>query len=334
MNINVDPKRDLKTKLVKHDMVYTARKLGFVLKANKISCLFIEGHKGGADLNPSCVLYSDHFHCYSCGAHGDAIDLVRKKLGCSFNDALVFLGSVEAKASLNATESASSKVINTSEVYLRLLSLGVLPDYENKAGEYLLKRKLNPDMCADLGLRYLLDPLEAETLLRAEFTASELDAAGVFSASGGFMFRFHPLLIPFRNMQEVGYVVGRSLDFALKPKEIKPRGVKCPYPFLVEVADYGPEVYVCEGAIDTLSCVQLGLPAIGIPGANCFSEDWLKFIPKSTFVKIVFDSDEAGQGAASQLRDFLRRRGFCSEALHVPAKDMNELLVKSFGEGL
>lgn len=321
-----------KARQIKHDVKTVVRKLGLRLYGNKIHCLFGERHSTGQDRNPSCVLYGDHFHCYSCNAHGDAVDLVRKKLGFSFGGALAFLDSGDGKPYEFAREFSRNEYPNPSKVYMRLLSLGVLPDFENKVGGYLLKRGLNPDMCADLGLRCLLDPMQAETMLRAEFTADELDTAGVFSSNGSFMFRSHPLLIPFRTRHEVGYLVGRSLDLTLKPKEIKPRGVKCPYPFLLELIGE-PEIYVCEGAVDALSCLQMGLPAIGVPGANCFSEDWLQFIPKSTFMKIVFDSDEAGQLAASKLRDFLRCHGFRSEALRVPAKDVNELLVNNFGGG-
>lgn len=321
-------------KRAKHGMATTVHKLGLPVYGKKINCLFGERHVGGYDRNPSCVLYSDHFHCYSCGVHGDAIDLVRKKFNCSFGDALVFLGGAENNAFLSSSESASSEAKIYSSVYLRLLELGVLPDHKNKAGDFLLKRGLDLNMCEFFGLRYLADPFQAEATLRKEFTIQDLDAAGILSSSGNFMFRFHQLLIPFQGWNVTGYLVGRSLDSGCNPKEIKPRGVKCPYPFLVELSNFGPELYVCEGAIDALSCVQMGNLAIGIPGANCFSEQWLKFIPKSTVLKIVFDSDEAGQRAACQLRDLLRSRGFKSEALHVPAKDMNEVLLNTFGGGL
>ena len=36
-----------------------------------------------ADRTPSLKLYSDHFHCFGCGAHGDVIDLTAGLLGYS-----------------------------------------------------------------------------------------------------------------------------------------------------------------------------------------------------------------------------------------------------------
>lgn len=40
-----------------------------------------------ADRTPSLKLYSDHFHCFGCGAHGDVIDLAAALLGCSKSEA-------------------------------------------------------------------------------------------------------------------------------------------------------------------------------------------------------------------------------------------------------
>lgn len=39
------------------------------------------------DRTPSMKLYSDHFHCFSCGMHGDAIKLAQLILSCSPIDA-------------------------------------------------------------------------------------------------------------------------------------------------------------------------------------------------------------------------------------------------------
>ena len=40
---------------------------------------------------PSCHLYRDRWHCFGCGAHGDAIELCQIKTGKTFPDALKYL---------------------------------------------------------------------------------------------------------------------------------------------------------------------------------------------------------------------------------------------------
>jgi hypothetical protein len=40
------------------------------------------------DHSPSLHIYDDHFHCFVCGAHGDAIDWLREREGLSFAEAV------------------------------------------------------------------------------------------------------------------------------------------------------------------------------------------------------------------------------------------------------
>ena len=42
--------------------------------------------------SPSCYLYSDHYHCYGCGEHGDVIDAHQKIKKVDFCTALEDLG--------------------------------------------------------------------------------------------------------------------------------------------------------------------------------------------------------------------------------------------------
>ena len=45
------------------------------------------------DSAPSFFIYlNNSFHCYGCGAHGDAVDYIRKLYGLNFKDALRYLG--------------------------------------------------------------------------------------------------------------------------------------------------------------------------------------------------------------------------------------------------
>ncbi|MEW5949850.1 MAG: CHC2 zinc finger domain-containing protein [Thermodesulfobacteriota bacterium] len=40
-----------------------------------------------ADKTPSFTVRENHFRCYGCGAHGDALDFIRALKGFSFKDA-------------------------------------------------------------------------------------------------------------------------------------------------------------------------------------------------------------------------------------------------------
>src|ERR1700712_1558027 len=47
--------------------------------------------------SPSFYVYEDHYHCFGCGAHGDAISFVMQSQGLGFMDAI---GQLAAEAGL------------------------------------------------------------------------------------------------------------------------------------------------------------------------------------------------------------------------------------------
>jgi DNA polymerase len=52
---------------------------------NKVSCPFHE------DVEPSCTLYPDHYHCYGCGAHGNRVDWLMQVEGMTKVEAIVYI---------------------------------------------------------------------------------------------------------------------------------------------------------------------------------------------------------------------------------------------------
>ena len=63
------------------DIKTAAEHFGLTVRNGMCSC------PAHTDRTPSMKLYSDHFHCFSCGMHGDAIKLAQLILSCSPIDA-------------------------------------------------------------------------------------------------------------------------------------------------------------------------------------------------------------------------------------------------------
>jgi len=59
----------------------------------KVCCPFHDDH------TPSCHIYTDHFHCFVCKAHGDIIDWLRDVDGLSYDAALELLASWQGPVS-------------------------------------------------------------------------------------------------------------------------------------------------------------------------------------------------------------------------------------------
>ena len=310
----------------------TAALLGLKLFGNNIRCLSPENHYDGIDRNPSCVLYEERFKCFSCGSHGDAIDLVKKVLGFSFLEAKSYLEANTTFASSSPAKPlpVSGLVLpdSTQSILTRLFQLASLPSLEDLGGQYLASRKLSPELCSSLGVRFLEDPFRAWAVLCGEFSIGDLKVAGLVNSAGVFHFQEHPLLFFFLHNRVPIYLCGRSLQANPKIKELKPVGLSCPAPYQIDVLLTKPaELFICEGLIDTLSAVQLGMPAIGAPGANSFPGHWLELIPKATRIHVLFDKDRAGEDAAIKLRSWFRRSGFKADAIVVSVgKDLNDFL--------
>ena len=316
----------------KFNVPVTAEILGLEVFGKNIHCLYPEKHNGGCDQNPSCRLNEDYFYCFSCASSGDAIDMVQLVLGYSFIEARDLLETrippVSSAPAKPVTQFDKELAANGHQVFTRLFELASMPTLENLGGQYLFSRKLNPELCGSLGVRYLEDPSKAWAILCSEFSLDDLEVAGIVNNAGAFHFQEHPLLFFFLNNQTLVYLAGRSMQANPKIKELKPVGLSCPAPYQIDILLTKPTaLYICEGLIDTLSAVQLGMPAIGPPGANSFSEHWLELIPKSTRIRVLFDRDKAGEDAAIKLRSQFRRFGFKADALVVPiGKDVNDFL--------
>ena len=85
----------------------------------------------------------------------------------------------------------------------------------------------------------------------------------------------------------------------VKPKYDKERGKPAAL-YGVQYVDE-PIVYLTEGELDALVLRQMGLAAIGVPGATNFKPGWKLLFRDTDKVVVVFDGDEAGRKAANKI---------------------------------
>jgi CHC2 zinc finger/Toprim domain len=73
--------------------IHPHRSIDEPLVNDKVCCPFHD------DSTPSCHIYSDHFHCFGCGAHGDAIDWLMMVEGLDRDAAIELLANWQAPSS-------------------------------------------------------------------------------------------------------------------------------------------------------------------------------------------------------------------------------------------
>jgi DNA primase len=333
-----------------------AEELGLRRRHNSFLCPFHPDH------NPSLSVWRDGFKCWACGAKGDGLALYCGVRQAGFAEALNYLarragvvlpprgqgqrwtfrrpprppapqpptGPTEPTPAISPERRA--------EIYTavaRAASLREGAPAQEPAFDYLRRRGISPATAVAAGLGFVGDYERASKITLGGFPLADLQTTGLFNAKGNFRLFRHQLLVCYWAAGEVVSLQARNIGWRDKddgPKELTLGPVVIPFhaDALLEPQE---TVYVCEGAIDTLSLLELGLVAVGIPGAKNFKPDWCELFDDVGEVVLALDNDPAGDAGAAQIADHFRRAGRAVQRLHLPAgiKDVNEFLTSQAG---
>jgi len=321
---------------------------------NNYLCPFHDDH------NPSLSVWVDGFRCWGCGAKGDAVALYRGLKRVGFLEALEYLasrcgvtvpthgrkrishGSATVRRQLLPTAPVPTPANDKpaidpdrrTAIYTAFAEAGRLrPDHSphNPAFDYLRRRGISASTAVEAGLAFVTDYSLASHWLRQQANIAELQAVRLFNGKQNFKLFKHRLVIPYWCDGEVAMMQVRNIEWRnMKqdgPKELT-IGRVC-IPFNADVLLEPQEtVYVCEGAIDTLSLLELGFAAVGIPGTRTFRPEWCELFEDVEEVVLGLDDDQAGHAGAEQIAAHFSRFGRTVKRLELPdgVKDINEFL--------
>jgi len=315
--------RELKT----IPILQVAQGLGLKVKGRSARCF---GH--WPDRNPSLRfnLEKNTFRCYVCpGVGGSVIDLVMQVLNVSFRDALAYLGGGARKWPERRVASGGPTLgpEERSEILSSLLAGSRL---EKEGLGYLSGRGIGAAVAQRMGIGFLRPEAyrHAFRRLARRFGPLNVKASGLtrfyLFAKEGLAF----VLFPYRCGKRVHAIQGRCL---LTREEAAARGVsrfvmtgRAGILYNHDVLDSPGALYLCEGEIDTLTLLQAGYPAIGIPGSGSFDPGWLDHF-RAKRVVICLDPDPAGREAAARLAEEFTKRGIQHLRVDLPGgMDVND----------
>lgn len=141
------------------------------------------------DKNPSLLIDTNknngqqHYHCFSCGEHGDAIDLVKKKLGLGFKDAVEWL-SPSSDRSITRNAPHKNSILTVSFPALQFgYNLYKKESDTTKLNAWLDQRGIEFELSKKAGLTYAPRNILSRTLenqkdrsIRREYTGDLEDA--------------------------------------------------------------------------------------------------------------------------------------------------------------
>jgi len=283
------------------------------------------------DEHPSLVVYPEtrSFYCFGCRATGDVIDFVRRADGLSFKEALERLndGSQMRRADRDPPDrlSLDDRMILTAAcgVYHETLMRS------HRVLGYLEERGIGLPVVRRCRLGYSDGRSLQSYLKRRRLGVRRATQMGLLWRDGGETMAGR-IVIPELRGAECIWMVGRALDEERQPKY---RGLSLPKPILgYERVRGRPRVFVTEGAFDYLTGVSWGLAICALLGTQVRVAR-LAFLQRSRRVLIVFDNDEPGRQAATDLASLLGAR---ARVVRLPetVKDLNDLVCRPDGRAM
>lgn len=249
-------------------------------------------HGGKRDDSFRVHLNKNMFHCFACGAAGNALDFVAALERCSIREAALRLQRWFGMPPSMVCQAKSG------------------PELWQEGKGQLVRKK---EGCNNLPLRFTLtgvDPSHAYLGERGIDRATAVEFGVGFYARPGLM--NGRIVIPIRNAD--GAVVayaGRALDGKL-PKYKLPVGFRKTlelFNFHRAASTASQTVIVVEGYFDCLKVHQAGLPwVVALMGSSLSAEQERVLLQRFERVVLMLDGDAAGRNAMQTLTARLSRR--------------------------
>jgi DNA primase len=258
------------------------------------------------------------YHCFGCGAHGDAISWMVEHEGLSFLDAIRQLAEMagmevpapDPQAAQRAEARAS--LIDVTEAAQRFFVESLAGPEGGAARDYLRRRGFSPRIIREFGFGWAPDERQALPRALAQFDDQLLEAAGLRAQSeaGERFDRFRGrVMLPIQDAR------GRVIGFGgriLHEREGAAKYLNSPD---TELFDKGRTLYnlhrampaarqsgrviVVEGYMDVIALADAGIAEVVAPLGTALTEMQLELLWRMVAVPVLcFDGDAAGQRAA------------------------------------
>jgi len=322
-------------------------------------CPFHDDHSPSMNVVPAKQI----FHCFVCGAGGDALTFVRKFHGMEFREALellaqragVTLTPRRARAQGEGEDEISAADLRRASAVARDFFRAILCHAEHgaRARAVLENRGIPPEMAEKFELgaspdRWdgLVRTLEAKKLDVRPFV--ELGLVRARETGGHYDAFRNRVMFPIFDRAGNPIAFGaRKIDEADEPKYINSNDMRL---FNKSRTLYGLShasrdiqragvAVVCEGYMDVIACHRAGVAnVVGVLGTALTREHAQVLRQVCHTVVLLFDGDEAGQRAADRSFDVFFNEDvdvkIATLASVTDAKDPDELLKREGGHAL
>jgi DNA primase len=314
MAITPQWKDELRARITLSSLVQRSVKLTRAGREWKGCCPFHEEKTPSFYVNDQKQFY----HCFGCGAHGDAISWMVENAGLQFMDAIKELAAM-AGIEVPAPDPAMAKraeqrasLIDVTEAAQKFFVTSLAGPSGGAARDYLQRRGFSPQVMAEFGFGWAPDDRQALPKALQQFGEEMLEGAGMRAANeqGERYDRFRGrVMLPIQDAR--GRVIafgGRILD----KREGVAKYLNSPD---TELFDKGRTLYnlhraapaarqsgrvvVVEGYMDVIALANAGIADVVAPLGTALTEMQLELLWRMVDAPVLcFDGDAAGQRAA------------------------------------
>lgn len=289
------------------------------------------------------------FHCFGCGAGGDAITFIRKIENLDYIDAVKLLA---ARVGMTVPEDSFSdgmgqlktRIYEANREAARFFHRQLYSPNGKQALDYLRKRGLTEKTIIHFGLGYSpRDRFELVNHLKSKgFSKNEIIQSNLANQSqkGNLFDRFSDrVMFPIIDLRGNVIAFGGRIMSDIKPKYLNtsdtPVFNKSRNLFALQFAKNkaNGQLILVEGYMDVIALHQAGFEnAVATLGTSLTQEQAMIIKRYCDEVVICYDADEAGQKATQRAIGILRPTGIKIKILTVPnGKDPDEF-IKSHGD--
>ena len=287
------------------------------------------------------------YHCFGCGAGGNAYSFVMAIEGLDFKEAIENLAN-RVNYMLPTHELQDNKTTVLKDIIYEINKCSAQFFYENmknseKAISYIKGRGLTATTTKKFGLGYSQDSWDSlyKHLSKTGFYDNDIEKSGlvVRNKNGGFYDRFrNRLMFPIINRRKK--VIGFGAR-AIK-RDDNPKYINSPETLVYSKSDsmYAlnfvkktmSDIIITEGYMDAIALYQAGFSNIVASLGTSFTAGHAKQLSRlGSGVILVFDNDEAGVSAANRAIEQLKQSGLNIKILTLKnAKDPDEY-IRKFG---
>ena len=317
---------------------------------------YVELRSKGRDLWGLCPFHNEKspsfkvdaekgfFKCFGCDAKGDGITFIMRKLGFSYQDAVLYLAE---KYGINIEYDGESNMHSKDILILhdeiqKISRKLFYTSAGQEARNYIINRSFNDDDFNEFGIGYLSSDVDYSGIYKM-FPKDILYNSGFFKESkygAPYARFFNRLMLPIKNVTgSIAAFAGRSLDGS-NPKYLNSAESSVFHKgytlFNIDKAKdamkQSRQALIVEGYFDVMRLYKNGFKNAVAPMGTALTHEQISLLKRyAEEITVMFDGDSAGEKAAFRSLERFAESGLFPKVIFLPEVDDPDSFILNYG---